>query len=342
VANLRKRPAWELPERLATPESIYSNRRRVLAGLGWGGVGLGGLALGLGGRSLAAAPQATAPKGDADAEPAMIEPALGKSFSDRFPAPRNEAFGLGERGLTPEMIGSRYNNFYEFTTDKQGVWKLAQGYPVEPWTIQVTGRVRKHKTIGLEEIFAFPLEERLYRFRCVERWAMQVPWTGFPLRKLIESFDPLASAKYVRFVSVEDKEGLPGQRSQPWYPWPYFEGLRLDEAMHELAFVVVGSYGHALPMQHGAPLRIAMPWKYGYKSPKSIVAIELSDRKPATFWNDSAPSEYGFYSNVEPTKPHPRWSQAMEQDIGTGEQRKTLPYNGYAEQVAGLYNGSEF
>jgi sulfoxide reductase catalytic subunit YedY len=336
MANYRQRKAWELPERVATPESVFRNRRRVLAGLAWGGVGLGGMALGLGGRRAAAATEAPMAS-----EAGMVVPALGKRFADRFPAQRNEAFGLGERTLTPETTAGRYNNFYEFTTDKSGVWELAQGYSVDPWTVRVSGLVQKEKTLGLEEIFAFPLEERLYRFRCVERWAMQVPWTGFPLRRLIESVQPLSSAKYVRFVCVEDKEGLPGQRTQSWYPWPYFEGLRMDEAMNDLAFVVVGAYGHALPMQHGAPLRLALPWKYGYKGPKSIVAIEFVDRQPETFWHKAVPREYGFYSNINPEKPHLRWSQAMEQDIGTGEERPTLLYNGYAEQVASLYDGSE-
>ena len=169
---------------------------------------------------------------------------------------------------------------------------------------------------------------------------MQVPWTGYPLRALLDRVEPLGSARFVRFVSIEDKENLPGQRDEPWYPWPYFEGLRLDEARHDLAFVVLGSYGHALPMQHGAPVRLAIPWKYGYKGPKSLVRIELVAEQPETFWNQLQPREYGFYSNVDPGKPHPRWSQAEETDIGTGEKRPTLLYNGY-DQVAALYDGKE-
>jgi sulfoxide reductase catalytic subunit YedY len=337
MAHTRRDKPWKLPERLATPESTFRNRRDVLAGLAWGGLGVGGLSIGMGSsRALAAESGTEAPPAE------MIHAALGDRFSDRFPARRNDAYGLGERTLTPEAVSARYNNFYEFTTDKERVWELARGYSVDPWSVRILGKVQKEKTLGLEEIFAFPLEERLYRFRCVERWSMQVPWTGFPLSKLIESAQPLSSARFVRFVCIEDKQGLPGQSRQPWYPWPYYEGLRMDEAMNELAFVVVGSYGHALPMQHGAPLRLAIPWKYGYKGPKSIVAIEFTERQPGTFWNEAVPDEYGFYSNVEPNKPHPRWSQAMEQDIGTGEMRPTLPYNGYAEQVASLYSGKEF
>ncbi len=323
---------WSIPERLATPEAVYLDRRQVLAGLG-----LGTLAAVLPQLACADARSAAVPE-------EMLEPALGPRFADRFPARPNPAYAsLGERTLTPEAVSGRYNNFYEFTTDKDRVWLLAKDYKVDPWTVEVTGLVKKRRTLDLDYILTrFPLEERLYRFRCVERWSMQVPWTGFPLRALIDDLEPLPSATHVRFVSVLDKENLPGQRQYGWYPWPYFEGLRLDEARHELAFVVVGSYGHALPMQHGAPWRLALPWKYGYKSPKSLVRIEFLRSQPRTFWNDAAPREYGFFSNVDPGKPHPRWSQAMEWDIGTREERPTQLYNGYREQVAGLYTGQEF
>ena len=330
------RPDWTTPESLATPERIFLDRRRVIAGLG-----LGSLSLALG-RRLGAQPPAPAEAPRLDFE-RLTRPAVGDRFADRFPAGRNQVYDFTPRTPTPERIASRYNNFYEFTLDKARVWDLAHGYPVDPWTIRVGGLVKKKRTLGLEDLYTrFPLEERLYRFRCVERWAMQVPWTGFPLGALIDYLEPLPSARYVRFVSFRDRAGLPGQRSQPWYPWPYFEGLRLDEARHPLAFAVVGSYGHALPMQHGGPWRLALPWKYGYKSPKSIVAIEFTKRQPGTFWNQTTPAEYGFYSNVDPGKPHPRWSQARERDIGTGEERDTLLYNGYADQVAGLYDGDEF
>ncbi len=239
-------------------------------------------------------------------------------------------------------MASKYNNFYEFTTTKEKVWELAYGYKVDPWTVNVKGLVAKPKKLSLEDLFTkFPLEERLYRFRCVERWAMQVPWTGFPLAKLIEACEPLGSAKYVRFVTMNDPKGLPGMKSQAWYPWPYFEGLRLDEARNEMAMVAVGIYGHALPMQHGAPWRVVVPWKYGYKNPKSIVEIEFTDQQPPTFWNDLYSNEYGFIRTSTPGKPHPRWSQRFEQDIGTGEQRETLLYNGYGAQVAAMYKGDE-
>lgn len=333
---------WQIPDRLATPESTFLNRRQVVAALGLGTVGMAmpfsaGCATPEPPRTRNDAPEA------AGAGRGKLEPALGDRFADRFPAPSNDAYDFGGRPLTAEETAATHNNFYEFTTDKDRVWELARDYPLGgEWTIEVGGLVAKERTLGLDELFKIaPLEERLYRFRCVEAWAMQVPWTGFPLKALIDHLEPLGSARYVRFVSILDKAQMEGQREQTWYPWPYYEGLRLDEARHELSFVVLGSYGHALPMQHGAPVRLAIPWKYGYKGPKSFVRIELTDEEPKTFWNDLQPKEYGFYSNVDPGKPHPRWSQAEETDIGTGEKRPTLLYNGY-DQVASLYTGKEF
>ncbi|MEM7583794.1 MAG: protein-methionine-sulfoxide reductase catalytic subunit MsrP [Acidobacteriota bacterium] len=328
-------PAWSISA-AATPESVFVNRRQVVS------------ALGLGSLALAAPTWARPQSGDGaaagDAAGGVVpnmKPAL-ERFGEKFPAQRNKSYGIGDLPLTPESIAAQFNNFYEFTTTKDRVWELAQDYRVDPWKVEVKGLVKRPQTLDLDDIMGrFPLEERLYRFRCVERWAMQVPWTGYPLRKLIDALDPLPSAKWVRFVSVLDKQGLPGQRKQSYYPWPYYEALRMDEARHDLAFLVVGSYGHALPMQHGAPWRLACPWKYGYKSPKSIVEIEFTDQQPGTFWNDLQEDEYGFYSNVEPHKPHPRWSQKWEQDIGTGETRDSELYNGYAELVGSMYTGDE-
>lgn len=329
---------WEIPERLATPESVFLDRRRVLASMGLGALSL---ALPLDACAGPQDPGSPAARAAAATPEKLTAPAVGDRYAALFPAKRNLAYDLLGRPLTAEGVAAKYNNFYEFTTDKDRVWKLAQGYPVVPWKVEVGGLVKKPRTLDLDDLFRdFPLEERLYRFRCVERWAMQVPWTGFPLRALIDSLEPLGSARYVRFVSFLDKETLPGQVTQPWYPWPYYEALRLDEARHELAFVVVGSYGHPLPMQHGAPWRLALPWKYGYKGPKSVVRIELTAEQPPTFWHDLQAREYGFYSNIDPQKPHPRWSQAQETDIGTQEVRSTLLYNGYS-QVADLYDGSE-
>lgn len=330
MSSIRIAPDWQIPEKEATPEAAFLGRRRLIQALGLGAIGL---ALP---RLAAGAPKA--PLGDKE----MTTPAVAR-FANLFPAKRNAAFTLGEgHPLTAETVASKYNNFYEFTTTKEKVWELAYGYKVDPWTVNVKGLVAKPKKLSLEDLFTkFPLEERLYRFRCVERWAMQVPWTGFPLAKLIEACEPLGSAKYVRFVTIKDPKGLPGMKSQAWYPWPYFEGLRLDEARNEMAMVAVGIYGHALPMQHGAPWRVVVPWKYGYKNPKSIVEIEFTDKEPPTFWNDLYSNEYGFYSNINPGKPHPRWSQRFEQDIGTGEQRETLLYGGYGAQVAAMYKGDE-
>ena len=338
MTTIRIPRPWEIPERLATPESVFLDRRRLLAALGFGTV-----ALALPFEACAGTPDPGSPAARAAAAtPEKLHwPAVGDRYAALFPAKRNPAYDLGGRPLTAEDVAAQHNNFYEFTTDKDRVWKLAQGYPVVPWKIEVGGLVKKPRTLDLDDLFkGFPLEERLYRFRCVERWAMQVPWTGFPLHALIESLAPLGEARYVRFVSVLDKQGLPGQATQPWYPWPYYEGLRLDEARHPLAFVALGSYGHPLPMQHGAPWRLALPWKYGYKGPKSIVRIEFTKEQPPTFWNDLARNEYGFFSNINPKKPHPRWSQAEETDIGTQETRPTELYNGYS-QVAGLYDGTE-
>lgn len=331
MANIRIDPTWKLSERSATPESRFLDRRQLIAGFG-----LGTLALGLSAGCSYAERAAAADRSR------ISDPALGSRFAKLFPAGRNESYALSDRGVTPESSSAGYNNFYEFTTDKERVWELAQGYRVDPWSVRVSGLVKRPTTLSLEDLFSrFPLEERLYRFRCVERWAMQVPWTGFPLRKLIDSLEPLSSAKYVRFVSVID-QGLPGQKAYDWYPWPYSEALRMDEARHDLAFVALGIYGHGLPMQHGAPWRLALPWKYGYKGPKSVVEIEFVEEQPETFWNQASPSEYGFYSNVHPDRPHPRWSQSAERDIGTGETRATRLYNGYAPEVGDLYSGAEF
>jgi methionine sulfoxide reductase catalytic subunit len=332
MAHLRIPRPWDLAEALATPEQVFLNRRQVLAGLG----------LGAAATLLPTAVACSKPIDPAVAA-RMTAPAAGERFADLFPARRNGSYTLAENlPVTEEVRAAAYNNFYEFTTTKDEVWERAAGYPLDPWKVEVTGLTARPRTLDLDDIFrCFPLEERLYRFRCVERWALQVPWTGYPLRRLIDLLEPLSTARFVRFHSFHDPERLPGQKETPWYPWPYTEGLRLDEARHDLAFVAVGSYGHALPMQHGAPWRLALPWKYGYKGPKSIVRIDFTAEQPPTFWNVLQPAEYGFYSNVDPQKPHPRWSQAEEQDLGTGRRRPTLPYNGYADLVGRLYDGRE-
>jgi sulfoxide reductase catalytic subunit YedY len=235
---------------------------------------------------------------------------------------------------------TNYNNYYEFTTDKEDVAKLAADYPTSPWQVEVGGLVNNPKTFDLDDIRAFEQEERIYRLRCVEAWSMVIPWNGFPLSKMMEIVEPTADAKYVRFETILDPDNMPGQKS-PWFKWPYVEGLRLDEAMHDLTLMATGLYGQDLLPQNGAPFRLVVPWKYGFKSIKSIVRIDLVDTMPTSLWMDSAPREYGFYANVNPEVDHPRWSQATERRIGELGRRKTLMFNGYAEQVAHLYDGMD-
>ena len=236
---------------------------------------------------------------------------------------------------------TNYNNYYEFTTDKEGVAGLAKDFKASPWQVEVYGLVDKPKTFTIEELLAkFPPQERIYRLRCVEGWSMVIPWQGFPLADLLNEVAPQAAAKYVRFESILAPEQMPGQKSG-FYPWPYQEGLRLDEALNDLTLMATGLYGKPMPNQNGAPLRLVVPWKYGFKSLKAIVKIQLAAEQPETFWNTIAPNEYGFYSNVNPEVPHPRWSQSTERRIGEGSRRKTLMFNGYAEQVAQLYEGMD-
>jgi sulfoxide reductase catalytic subunit YedY len=314
MANLILRPDWQLPESAATPEQVFLNRRRFLRDLGFAGAGLAALSTGLGRLSAAEA----------------------KAAAKLLPAKRNPGFNPGWP-LTDEKTAGTYNNFYEFSLGKD-VYKYVDKFTTEPWKVEVTGLVENPMTLDASDLIAkFPLEERVYRFRCVEAWSMIVPWTGFPLAKLIEAAKPKSGAKFVRFVSFNKPEEAPGLKRYSQYPWPYNEGLRLDEAMHPLTLVASGIYGKPLPKQHGAPLRIVVPWKYGYKSIKSIVKIELTATQPATLWETLQPEEYPFESNVDPKVPHPRWSQATERQIDTGDRVRTLPYNGYADQVAKLY-----
>ncbi len=234
-----------------------------------------------------------------------------------------------------------YNNFYEFTTDKESVAARAQSFTTTPWTVEVGGLVNKPTTFAIEDLLTkFAQEERIYRLRCVEGWSMVIPWTGFALAQLLQSVEPTAQAKYVRFETVLRPEEMPGQSSRA-YTWPYVEGLRLDEAMNDLSLLVTGVYGQPILPQNGAPLRLAVPWKYGFKSIKSIVRIDLVAEQPTSLWMAAAPNEYGFYANVNPDVRHPRWSQSSERRIGEVRRRKTLPFNGYAEQVAQLYDGMD-
>jgi sulfoxide reductase catalytic subunit YedY len=315
---------WNRPEREVTPESAVLSRRRLLKLLG-----LGGLALAGGGAGLWWWWHGTE---DAVLSAGRV-PGPGQ---DLYPAATNPRFAEADRPLTAEIEAARYCNFYEFTSTKH-VWHFIRPYRPLPWTLEVTGLVARPRTFDVDDLVrAFPLEERIYRHRCVEAWAMVVPWTGFPLATLLRQVEPLASARFVRFVTFHRPDQA-GNQSDSSMPWPYTEGLTLAEATNELAFMATGMYGHPLLKQHGAPVRLVVPWKYGFKSAKSLVRIELTAEQPATFWNTLGPHEYDFQANVNPAIPHPRWSQRTERMLGTGERRPTLSFNGYGEWVGGLY-----
>ena len=254
-------------------------------------------------------------------------------------AARKSPLSTGEPLNSLKDITS-YNNYYEFGTDKADPAANAGRLKTRPWSVLVDGDVAKPRRFGIEELLKFPQEERIYRLRCVEGWSMVIPWIGFPLASLLKQVQPTGKAKYVAFETLQRPAEMPGQQRRV-LDWPYREGLRLDEALHPLTILAVGLYGNPLPNQNGAPIRLVVPWKYGFKSIKSIVRIRLTEQQPLTSWNLAAPDEYGFYSNVNPAVDHPRWSQASERRIGEFFKRKTLPFNGYAEQVAGLYRGMD-
>jgi sulfoxide reductase catalytic subunit YedY len=314
---------WQLPEKLVTPEAAFLNRRKFLKGLG---VSIAGAALPL----MGCQQQVTSE-----------EPLLGTTALNASP---NSLFTDAGRPVTSELLAATYNNFYEFGSSKS-IWQNAQALPTDPWTVEVTGLVNRPQTYDLDDLMRqFSLEERIYRFRCVEAWAMVVPWLGFPMNALIKAVEPTAEAKFVRFTSYFDPKVTKGPTFPPsqFLPFPYTEGLRIEEMNNDLAFFAVGIYGHTLPKQHGAPIRAVIPWKYGFKGAKSIVKIEFVATQPATFWNTLNDNEYKFESNVDPEVPHPRWSQATERLIGPSDQYRwekvpTLKYNGYGEYVASLY-----
>ena len=319
MAYIKIPKGWEIPENQVTSESDYINRRKFIKDLG-----------------LASAGTLLFSTSNACAQGSGLERQL-EPFRAQTLAAENNANFTVERQMTDEVVAATYNNYYEFTTSKSTVWKKVEKFKTRPWEIEISGLVEKPMTLDVDDLIKqMPLEERIYRFRCVEAWAMVVPWIGFPMKALLEKVQPKAEAKYVRMLTFLDADMAPQQRD-PYLPWPYFEGVTLAEAMNDLTLLTVGIYGHILPPQHGAPIRLIAPWKYGFKSIKSIVSIELTDKKPRTFWNTLAPREYGFEANVNPNVPHPRWSQASERMIGTGERLPTLIYNGYGDAVAHLY-----
>jgi sulfoxide reductase catalytic subunit YedY len=289
--------------------------------------------------STAASPT-SAPAPTASVAPATAAQATAGPTSASATASPKKVEAPGEPLTSFEDV-TNFNNFYEFTTNKEGVARLAKDFKASPWTVAVGGMVSKPMTFGIEDLVKkFAQEERVYRMRCVEGWSMVIPWLGFPLAALLKEVEPLSGAKYVRFETVLDPMQMPGQRDK-MYPWPYIEGLRLDEAMNDLTILSTGLYGKSLLPQNGAPLRLVVPWKYGFKSVKSIVKIDLVDKEPKSLWMTLSPDEYGFYANVNPEVSHPRWSQASERRIGETARRRTLPFNGYAEQVAQLYTGMD-
>lgn len=313
---IKVKRGWELPESAAMDESAYINRRTLLKGLTIGSL-LPGAAM-AGGAGMREAH-------------AAADPSAGL-----YPVPRNERYKVEERGLTSEVDATTYNNFYEFGTSKY-ISEEAQAMNIRPWEIEFDGLVEKPFKIDIDTLLSkVQLETRIYRFRCVERWAMTVPWSGFQMSQLVEMAKPLGSARYIKMQTLADEESMPNLAAN-WYPWPYTEGVTMDEAMNELAFMVTGLFDKPVPKQNGAPLRIMLPWKYGFKSIKSIVRFTFTEERPVSYWEELQGAEYGFWANVNPDVPHPRWPQHQEQLLTSKDIVPTKLYNGYAEFVADMY-----
>ena len=312
---------WEIPERLVTPEHIYLTRRKFLSAAS---------AAALGGLGSIFPPAAAGRNKAPNAEPESSAP-------HPLSAVRNTRYTV-DYPITSERVGTGFNNYYEFTEIKDQVWRFAEKFEPRPWEIQIKGHVATPRKIDVDDLIRqMPLEERVYHHRCVEAWAVFVPWIGFPMKTFIDWCQPTSQARFVRMASFLRPSQAEGQSNTPSYPWPYGEGLTMAEATNELALLVVGVYGKTLPNQSGAPLRLHVPWKYGYKSIKAITRFEFLEKQPPTFWNMVVPNEYDFWANVNPHKPHPRWSQATERLAETGERIPTLMYNGYEKYVADLY-----
>ena len=321
--DIKRKKGWELPESAATPEHVFFNRRRFIR-LGAGGLAVAGAGAlwALNGRDDELANVAVAQE---------VDPSAGL-----YPAARNMRYRL-DREITDEKVATTYNNFYEFGSSKN-IWQAAQRLPLRPWEIKIDGMVEKERIVGIDDVLkSVAVEERLYRHRCVEAWAMAVPWTGIPMKAFVEYAKPLSSAKYVRMETFNRPEVAPGMKAS-WYPWPYVEGLTIEEATNELALLATGVYGKPMAKQMGAPIRLVVPWKYGFKSIKSVVRFTFTDQRPKSFWEVVQGAEYGFWANVNPNVSHPRWSQASEELIGAnGKRVPTQLFNGYADFVAHLY-----
>ena len=352
---IKRPPAFKSSE--ITPEEVYLSRRQFLKGTGAAAAGALWLAACRGNdptpttssreEAIADLPPAateTAPAAqEMPAAPTLpSDPVIAQPTATNPETNPDYASVTDELGdpLTSEYDVTNFNNYYEFSTNKEVVASKAKDFVTSPWKVEVGGMVNNPKTYDIDDLLKFGQEERIYRLRCVEGWSMVIPWLGFPLARLLKEVEPTADAKYVQFESIYDPEQMPGQQSQ-WFNWPYMEGLRLDEAMNDLALMVTGLYGKPLPPQNGAPLRLAVPWKYGFKSIKAIVKISLVEWEPISLWMEAAPDEYGFYANVNPNVDHPRWSQRSERRIGEIGRRDTLLFNGYEEQVAALYEGMD-
>jgi sulfoxide reductase catalytic subunit YedY len=329
----RKLKHVEVPSSEITPESLYLSRRDFMKAAGIFSASA----------FLAACGVATKPQSLPAGAPTALPGWSALTPTPSAPVPDNA------QGQTTDELGNKlntlddithYNNYYEFSESKDAPAALSQNFKTSPWSVQVGGLVQKPKTYAIEDLLKFQQKERIYRLRCVEAWSMVIPWTGFELSDLLNEVQPMASAKYVAFTTLMDTSQMPGE-AELLYPWPFKEGLRLDEAMQRLTILATGMYGHALPNVDGAPIRLVVPWKYGFKSIKAIVKIELTDKQPETFWNDISSNEYGFYSNVNPNVDHPRWSQATERRIGELSRRPTLMFNGYYDEVASLYTGMD-
>jgi methionine sulfoxide reductase catalytic subunit len=312
---IRPRRPWDIPESRVTPESVFLNRRSLM------GAAIAGAAFGL-------------------PTPALAEddPSAGL-----YPAKTNPGFASAGREVTEESVNTGFNNYYEFGSSKR-IAAAAEKLPLRPWTVVLDGEVEKPMTLGIDDLLKqVVLEERIYRHRCVEAWSMVVPWTGFPVKRLVEIAKPTSKAKFLRFETFNKPDVASGQQPGFFteYPWPYVEGITIAEAMNDLPLMVTGAYGKPVPKSMGAPLRLHLPWKYGFKSIKGIVRVSFVAERPVSFWEKLGPSEYGFWANVNPDVPHPRWGQDSEQVLGSGERIPTLLYNGYGEQVASLYSGMD-